>query len=148
MRAKTLRSTKQLLPNTPENKLAAGITYAPDGWNFSFDVRWVDEFRWAAGPFQVQVESYTTADLALNYDLAERFTLGLNATNLFDKAHSQSFGGDLLGRRILGSVMVRWQANPASASRSAFKTSSSQARPFDSAAPVGIIAFVHPRCLD
>jgi len=64
--------------------------------------------RRVVGPFQGQVESYTTADLALNYDLAERFNLGLNATNLFDKAHWQSFGGDLLGRRILGSVMVHW----------------------------------------
>jgi len=97
-----------LLPNTPENKLAGGITYAPDRWNFTFDVRWVDAFRWAVGPFQGQVESYTTADLVANYDLTERFTVGLNAANLFDNEHWEAFGGDLLGRRVLGSVMVRW----------------------------------------
>lgn len=98
----------QLLPNTPENKLAAGITYAPDRWDFTFDVRWVDDFRWAVGPFQGQVESYTTADLIANYDINERFTLGVNATNLFDNEHWQSFGGDLLGRRFLANVMVHW----------------------------------------
>ena len=98
----------QLLPNTPKNKLAAGITYAPPRWNFTFDVRWVDEFRWAVGPFQGQVEAYATADVAANYDINERFTVGLNATNLFDNEHWQSFGGDLMGRRVLGSVMVGW----------------------------------------
>jgi iron complex outermembrane receptor protein len=98
----------QLLPNTPENKVAAGITYAPSKWSFTFDVRWVDEFRWSVGPFQGNVESYTTADLAANYDLTEHFTLGFNAANLFNKEHWQAFGGDLLGSRILASVMVRW----------------------------------------
>jgi iron complex outermembrane receptor protein len=98
----------QLLPNTPENKLAAGISYAVPEWDFAFDLRWVDEFRWAVGPFQGQVEAYTTADVRLNYNITERVGVGVNVANLFDEEHWESFGGDLLGSRALANVFVKW----------------------------------------
>jgi outer membrane receptor protein involved in Fe transport len=98
----------QLLPNTPENKLAAGISYAVPKWDFAFDLRWVDEFRWAVGPFQGQVEAYTTADVRANYNITERVGVGVNVANLFDEEHWESFGGDLLGSRALANVFVKW----------------------------------------
>jgi iron complex outermembrane receptor protein len=98
----------QLLPNTPENKLAFGLSYAVPKWDFAFDVRWVDDFRWAVGPFQGNVEAYTTADIRGNYYFTERIGVGVNVANLFDNEHWESFGGDLLGSRALANVVVKW----------------------------------------
>ncbi len=98
----------QLLPNTPENKLAGGVSYAVPRWDFAFDVRWVDDFRWSVGPFQGDVLSYTTADVRGNYYFTERIGVGVNVANLFDNEHWESFGGDLLGSRALANVVVKW----------------------------------------
>jgi outer membrane receptor protein involved in Fe transport len=98
----------QLLPNTPENKIAAGLSYAVPKWDFAFDLRWVDDFRWAVGPFQGDVEAYTTADLRGNYYITERIGVGVNVANLFNNEHWESFGGDLLGSRALANVVVKW----------------------------------------
>jgi iron complex outermembrane receptor protein len=98
----------QLLPNTPENKFSTGISYAVSKWDAAFDVRWVDDFRWAVGPFQGNVLSYTTADLRGNYYFTDRIGVGVNVANLFDSEHWESFGGDLLGRRALANVVVKW----------------------------------------
>ena len=98
----------QLLPNTPENKLAAGVSYAIPKWDFAFDLRWVDEFRWSVGPFQGDVEAYTTADVRGNYYFNDRIGVGINVANLFDNEHWESFGGDLLGSRALANVVVKW----------------------------------------
>jgi len=48
------------------------------------------------------------ADLSASYRLSDRWEIGLNVANLFDHEHWQSFGGDLLRRRALGSVAFRW----------------------------------------
>jgi outer membrane receptor protein involved in Fe transport len=98
----------QLLPNTPENKVAAGVSYAVSRWDFAFDLRWVDEFRWSVGPFQGDVEAYTTADVRGNYYFNDRIGVGVNVANLFDQEHWESFGGDLLGSRALANVVVKW----------------------------------------
>jgi iron complex outermembrane recepter protein len=98
----------QLLPNTPENKFSTGVSYAVSKWDWAFDLRWVDEFRWAVGPFQGDVESYTTADIRGNYYFTDRFGIGVNVANLFDNEHWESFGGDLIGRRALANVVVKW----------------------------------------
>lgn len=97
-----------LLPNTPENKLSAGIAYVGDSWDASLSGRWVDDFRWAVGPFQGDVESYTTIDLSVNWQVNDSWILGVNVANLLDEEHWESFGGDLLARRALGSVTFRW----------------------------------------
>lgn len=97
-----------LLPNTPEYKISAGVTYSTATWDLGVSGRWVDEFRWVVGPFQGDVESYTTFDITGNWDLSDRWSLGLNIANALDEEHWESFGGDLLGRRALGSVVFRW----------------------------------------
>ena len=60
------------------------------------------------GPFQRNVEAYTTADARGNYYFNERIGVGVNVANLFDSEHWGSFGGDLLGRRALANVVVKW----------------------------------------
>ncbi len=97
-----------LLPNTPENKFTVGLGYRQQRWDAAFTLRWVDEFRWGVGPFQGDVESYTTVDVVGNYLLTDHWKVGVNLANLFNNEHWEAFGGDLLGRRALASVTFAW----------------------------------------
>ncbi len=97
-----------LLPNSPENKASAGFSYVAERWDLALDGRWVDTFRWVVGPFQGDVESYTTVDLNGNYRLNDNWAVGVNVANLLDDEHWESFGGDLIGRRALAHVTFAW----------------------------------------
>ena len=97
-----------LLPNTPEYKLSAGLSYRGANWDAGVSGRWVDDFRWVVGPFQGDVESYVTVDVVANWDITPSWSLGLNVANALDDEHWESFGGDLLGRRALGTVTFHW----------------------------------------
>ncbi|MFQ5526337.1 MAG: TonB-dependent receptor [Thermoanaerobaculia bacterium] len=97
-----------LQPNTPESKGSFGFTYVAPRWDFGLSARWVDSFRWVVGPFVGTVASYTTADLTANYKVNDHVKVGLNVANAFDEAHWESFGGDILERRALGSVTFSW----------------------------------------
>ena len=97
-----------LLPNTPENKLSAGLAYTSDRWNASIASRWVDTFRWNVGPFQGDVLSYNTTDINANWNFTDNWSLGVTIANAFDDEHWESFGGDLNGRRALANVTFRW----------------------------------------
>jgi len=98
-----------LLPNSPENKLALGYFYGAERWSGSVNLRWVGDFRWVVGPFQGDVESYTTADVGLNFDINDNWAVGANVANAFDDVHIESFGGDLLERRALAYAAFSWQ---------------------------------------
>src|SRR6185503_7792678 len=87
-----------LLPNAPENQASATLTYATSRWDFSLGGRWVDDFRWAVGPFVGDVPSYTVVDVGANFHVTDHISLGLNVSNALDEEHWESFGGDLLGR--------------------------------------------------
>jgi outer membrane receptor for ferrienterochelin and colicins len=98
----------QLLPNAPENKISAGLSYVGDRLSGSVKYRWVDDFPWAAGIFVGDVPSYSLVDLSAGYRLNDNWEVGLDVSNLLDEEHWQSFGGDLLGRRALGYVSFGW----------------------------------------
>jgi outer membrane receptor for ferrienterochelin and colicins len=98
----------QLLPNAPENKYTAGISYNGDRLGTSLKYRWVEGFPWAAGIFIGEVPSYDVVDLGATFRLTDHVELGLDVSNLFDDEHYQSFGGDLLSRRALGNVRLSW----------------------------------------
>ena len=97
-----------LVPNTPENKYAAGVTFDNNRFDAMLAYRWVDDFRWVVGPFQGDVESYSSVDLNANYGFGDHWKIGLNIANLLDDGHWQSFGGDILARRALGHVTFLW----------------------------------------
>ena len=97
-----------LQPNTPESKGSFGVSYVAPRWDFSVSARWVDGFRWAVGPFVGDVPSYTTADVSFNFQATDNVRLGLNAANAFDERHWESFGGDILRRRILANATFSW----------------------------------------
>ncbi len=97
-----------LLPNSPEHKLAAGVGYARNRFGGNLSVRWVDDFRWAVGPFVGPVESYTVVDIAGSYNLSEHWRLGVNVANVFNDKHWEAFGGDIIERRALASLAFHW----------------------------------------
>lgn len=98
----------QLLPNAPENKVSAGLTFTGDRFASSVKYRWVDGFPWAAGIFVGEVPSYNLVDLSLSYDFSDRIKVGVDVSNLLDEEHWQAFGGDLISRRALGHVTIGW----------------------------------------
>ncbi|MFL6232157.1 MAG: TonB-dependent receptor domain-containing protein [Thermoanaerobaculia bacterium] len=98
----------KLLPNGPKNKASGGLSYRGDRWNGTVKARWVDGFPWAAGVFVGDVPSYTLVDLGVAWKLTGNWGIGLDVSNLFDKEHYESFGGDLLSRRALGHVSYSW----------------------------------------
>jgi iron complex outermembrane receptor protein len=105
---KQQRAGDQLLPNSPENKVNAGVTYTGDKFAGSVKYRWVDGFPWAAGIFVGEVPSYNVFDLSASYRFTPNWELGLDVTNLLDEEHWQSFGGDVLKRRALAHVTFSW----------------------------------------
>ncbi|HVS03076.1 MAG TPA: TonB-dependent receptor [Thermoanaerobaculia bacterium] len=98
----------RVLPNAPEHQAAFTLGYLGDRFDASLGARWVDDFEWAAGVFAGPVPSYETVDLVANYRVTPNVKVGVNVSNLFDDEHYQSFGGDILGRRALGSVTFTW----------------------------------------
>ncbi|HVS00479.1 MAG TPA: TonB-dependent receptor, partial [Thermoanaerobaculia bacterium] len=98
----------RLLPNAPENKVSAGLTYSGERFGASMKYRWVDDFPWAAGVFVGDVPSYNIVDLSGRYDISDSWQVGVDISNLFDEENFQSFGGDLLSRRALGHVSFSW----------------------------------------
>jgi len=98
----------RLLPNAPENKLSAGVTYTGERFSSAVKYRWVEGFPWAAGVFVGDVPSYNLVDLSAAYKVNDHFGFGVDVSNLLDKKHWQSWGGDLLRRRALGHVTFTW----------------------------------------
>jgi iron complex outermembrane receptor protein len=105
---KQQRVGDKLLPNAPEHKGAVGLTYTAERFSGSAKYRYVDGFPWAAGSFAGDVPSYGLLDLALGYEINDHLGLGVDVSNLLDKEHWQSFGGDIIGRRVLGHVTFGW----------------------------------------
>jgi iron complex outermembrane receptor protein len=98
----------QLKANAPEHSVSAGLLYTADRWDAGINFRWVDDFDWQAGVFDGEVPSYELFDLVGNWRATDAITLGVNVSNLTDEEHWQAFGGDVLGRRALGSVQFSW----------------------------------------
>ena len=89
----------RLVPNAADTKYNIGLGYNGDKLSGSLSYKNVDGFDWAAGIFVGPVPSYEISELALGYQLNDRFRLALNVSNLLDDEHYQSFGATVLGRK-------------------------------------------------
>lgn len=98
----------QLLPNAPENKMSAGLTYHGETFGASLKYRWVDDFDWAAGVFVGSVPSYDVVDLGLSYRFTDNLQVGLDVSNLLDSDDFQTFGGDIVTRRAVANIAFSW----------------------------------------
>jgi len=96
------------LPNAPEHKLHAGVTFVGERLDAAFKLRWADSFPWSAGVYRGEVPSYEVADLTANFRIDERWSVGIDVSNLFDESHFEFFGADLLERRALAHVTLGW----------------------------------------
>ncbi len=97
-----------LFPNTPEHKLAFGFTYSQPKFDVSMRYRWVDSFFWGSGVWMGPVPSYNLVSATANYAVDDRWSVGVNVTNLLNEKHYQAFGSDLLGRRTLAHTTFSW----------------------------------------
>jgi outer membrane receptor protein involved in Fe transport len=95
-------------PNAPRNRVTFGVTYERPRFAASFHHRWVDEFTWASGLFVGPVPRYNVSDLNASYSLTPRWQIGANISNVFDRAHYEMFGGDILHRRALVHLTATW----------------------------------------
>ena len=98
----------RLLPNAPGGKFNAGLAWRGSKLDAKVTYRWVDDFDWAAGVFVGTIPQYDVVNIAANYRVNQMFGVGLDISNAFDNEHYEAFGGDLLGRRALGSVSINW----------------------------------------
>ncbi|MEA2492089.1 MAG: iron complex outerrane recepter protein [Acidobacteriota bacterium] len=105
---KEQRLGDQLLPNAPANKFNLGLAWRGTKLDAKVTYRWIEEFDWAAGIFVGHVPQYDLVNLSGNYQLTDRFGLGVDVSNLLDDEHYEAFGGDLMSRRALAFVSVNW----------------------------------------
>jgi outer membrane receptor protein involved in Fe transport len=97
-----------LSANTAPHRVMAGATYASERMMGSLRYRWVDAFTWLSGIFRGPVPSYKVVDLAAEYRFASRIRVQLNVANLFDDKHYEVFGGDILRRSTLVTLVRQW----------------------------------------
>lgn len=95
-------------PNTPTRQFSAGATYAGPRFSASGTLRGSNAFDWNAGVYAGRVPAYAVLDAAGGWKLRGGWRVDVDAANLLDHRHFEVFGGSLLGRRVLGSVVYTW----------------------------------------
>lgn len=90
-----------LAANAPRNHASITLRHSLNRLEQLFRVRWVEKFYWQSGFYAGDVPAYTVADFSLRYDASDRWGIGLDVANLFDRKHFEMFGGSLLRRRAL-----------------------------------------------
>lgn len=95
-------------PNVPTRQASIGTTYGGPRFNVSGTLRAVNAFDWNAGVFVGRVPAYAVVDAAAGVKLPHGWRAEIDAANLLDHRHYELFGGSLLGRRVLGSLVYTW----------------------------------------
>jgi outer membrane receptor protein involved in Fe transport len=97
-----------LASNTSPHRFGLAGSYTAAPVAVSLRYRWVDSFTWATGIFRGVVPSYGLVDLGGTLDVGRRAMVRVNVANLFDERHYEMFGGDLLRRRAVVDLAVKW----------------------------------------
>jgi outer membrane receptor protein involved in Fe transport len=101
--------TEELISaNAPPQRVTAGVTHTSARLTTALRFRWSDQFTWSGGVFHGPVPSSTTVDVTGRYKLGPRTAVVANVANLFDRRHYEIFGGDILRRRALLTVVQNW----------------------------------------
>jgi outer membrane receptor for ferrienterochelin and colicins len=88
-----------LIPNSPKYRFGGGVTYSHERGDVSASIKYVPNFRWAAGIYQGPIPAYAIVDLSSAYRVTDNMTLTVGVSNILDRQHYQIFGGSYLGRR-------------------------------------------------
>jgi outer membrane receptor protein involved in Fe transport len=105
---------RQDLPDDPIQANAAphranlSVVYGGARWSASGRWRWSDQFEWANGLQRGPVPAHNVVDLAGTAGLSRRMSLRVSVANVLNHEHYEIFGGDLLGRRAMADVQVKW----------------------------------------
>jgi len=94
--------------NAPPHLATAGATFTTGAATAGLHARWSNTFVWNTGIFRGPVPAATVADLTLRYAVGSRTSVMLNVANLFDNDHYEIFGGDILRRRALLTLVQNW----------------------------------------
>ena len=94
--------------NAPTHRVTAGIAYDDGRVTTTLRSRWANAFAWNGGVFRGQVPSATVVDLTAGFRVNRRTMVQANVANLLDNRHYEIFGGDILRRRALVSVIQSW----------------------------------------
>ena len=105
---KTDLPEEPLSTNAPRVALTLGVTYADSRKSAGLRYRWSDRFTWIGGIFRGPVPTYSVTDAMAAYKLSPRVRLQANVTNLFDNKHYEVFGGDILRRSSLLTLVYDW----------------------------------------
>jgi outer membrane receptor protein involved in Fe transport len=95
-------------PNVPSRQFSAGTTYAGPRLSVSGTIRAVNAFDWNSGVFVGRVPAYAVVDAAAGFKLQHGWRADIDAANLLDYRHYELFGGSVLGRRVLASLVYSW----------------------------------------
>jgi outer membrane receptor for ferrienterochelin and colicins len=95
-------------PNAPSRQFSAGTTYAGRRFSASGTIRAVSAFDWNSGVYVGPVPAYAVVDAAAGFNLQRGWRVDVDAANLLDHRHFELFGGSVLGRRVLGSLVYTW----------------------------------------
>lgn len=95
-------------PNTPTRQFSAGATYAGQRLSVAGTVRGMNAFDWNAGVFTGRVPAFAVLDASAGWKLRKGWRIDVDAANLLNHQHFEMFGGSLLGRRVLGSLVYSW----------------------------------------
>jgi iron complex outermembrane receptor protein len=94
--------------NAPRHTLKAGASVGRGPLLTSLDVRRTEGFFWSSGVFSGDVPTHTVVDLGATYRFSPRWEAGLTVSNLLDRHHRETFGGDVLRRFALASLAVHF----------------------------------------
>lgn len=94
--------------NAPAHRVSGGVTYTRRALAASVRARWADRFIWNTGVYSGPVPEATVFDLTARYALGPKTAVLVNVANLFDNEHYEIFGGDLLRRRSLLTLVQSW----------------------------------------
>jgi outer membrane receptor protein involved in Fe transport len=95
-------------PNVPSRQFSAGTTYAGRRFSASGTIRAVNAFDWNSGVFAGPVPAYAVVDAAAGFTVRHGWRVDVDGANLLDHRHYELFGGSLLGRRVLASLVYSW----------------------------------------
>ena len=94
--------------NAPPYRITAGVSHTTGPLTAGVRGRWSERFVWNTGIFRGPIQAATVADLTARYRVGPRTAVMLNVANLFDNEHYEIFGGDILRRRALLTVVQSW----------------------------------------
>jgi len=103
-----IRGGGPLAPNAPRHSASLAMTYTRNRVDLAATVRYVNRFDWRDGFDVGEVPSYSVVDATAAWRVRDPWTFAVDVSNAANKAHFETFGGNVLRRRAMASVRYAW----------------------------------------